>query len=173
MTRLKNERWQAADALFAAATGKAFPVAAIEVRRGGEVLYTHAAGVLNPDGAPAQPCLLRTRFDLASVTKLLVVTTFMTFVEQDQVTLDTPVHLVLPAFTGLRPIAAQPDPLNIDHFMNIVPPTHEVADAGAVTVRNLLVHNAGLPAWLPLFKARDRAEMDAMALTMLSTATSG
>jgi CubicO group peptidase (beta-lactamase class C family) len=54
---------------------------------------------------------METRFGLASITKLFVVTAFMTLVEAGKVAVDQPVGSLLPAFNGLRPIQPYEDPL--------------------------------------------------------------
>ncbi|GAA5069109.1 CubicO group peptidase (beta-lactamase class C family) [Thermocatellispora tengchongensis] len=84
----------------------------------GEV-HTAAAGVVNADtGAPV---LTDSLFQIGSVTKVWTATQLMMLAEQGALTLDTPVHEVLPEF--------------------------RVADAEvtkAVTVRHLLTHTSGI-----------------------------
>ena len=53
-----------------------------------------------------------TLFDMASVSKLFTVTAFMTLVEEGRVALDTPVSVVVPEFSGVRPIQPYEDPLS-------------------------------------------------------------
>ncbi len=75
---------------------------------------------------PAEPMAPGLRFDVASVTKAIGTTTALaTLVARRALTFDTPVHAVLPSFPG---------------------------HAGT-TVRHLLRHRAGLPAWQPLYLA--------------------
>lgn len=73
-----------------------------------------------------------TIFDLASVTKTFTTLAVMQQVEAGLVSLDEPVATYLPAF----------------------------AENGkdGVTVRHLLTHTGGLPAWLPLYSAYDTVE---------------
>ncbi len=73
-----------------------------------------------------------TIFDLASVTKTFTTLAVMQQVEAGRVALDEPVATYLPAF----------------------------AENGKedVTVRDLLTHTGGLPAWLPLYSAYDTVE---------------
>ena len=69
----------------------------------------------------------RTLWDLASLTKVVGMTTaMMQLVEQDRVDLDAPVARYVPAFTG--------------------------DGKERVTIRHLLTHSSGLPAWRPLYK---------------------
>jgi CubicO group peptidase (beta-lactamase class C family) len=140
-----------ADAIIQESLGHVFPAAQIAVRWRGETILSRAYGWLDPE-TQQQPVQLDTLFDMASVTKLFVVTAFMTLVEQGQVELDQLVRTVLPEFDGLRPIRAYDDPLKPGMFVDVVPPTDAMADAGRVTFRNLLSHNSGLPAWRPLYK---------------------
>ncbi len=84
---------------------------------------TAARGVADPAGAPMTPDL---RHDLASVTKVLGTTVAVaTLVSRGELTFDTEVRALVPAFGG-----------------------HP-----GTTVRHLLAHRAGLPAWQPLYLA--------------------
>src|SRR5437762_117310 len=123
------------------------PAVQMEVRLHGEVILSRAYGWLDPEThlSPTQPT---TRFDLASVTKLFVVTTFMTLVEAGQVKIDQPVHRVLPEFAGVRPLQPYENPLEPGGLVNVVDESG-VVDASQVTFRHLLTHTSGLPAWRP------------------------
>ncbi len=145
------------DALMGGHLGKTFPAAQIAIRARGEVVYENAFGYLDPD-TRARPTQHDTRFDFASVSKLFTVTAFMTFVEQGRVALDQPVCEILPPFTGARPIEPYPDPLHPGQFVQVVSTTPPRAEASRVTFRHLLAHNAGLPAWLPLWKIAAREQ---------------
>lgn len=137
--------------------GKTFPAAQVVIHHRGEARYTQAFGVLDPETRP-QPVDDETRFDLASCTKLFTVTALMMFVEAGRIGLDQPVRELVPEFAGLRPIRPYPDPLDANAEVAVVPDTQAQVDAGQVTVRHLLAHNSGLPAWLPLWKITSRAE---------------
>ena len=143
--------YSALDALLTSALGRVFPAAQVHIRIAGDVIYDASFGYLDPE-ARMHPTDAATRFDLASVSKLFTAVTFMTLVEQNRVALDQPVADVLPQFQGRRPICPYPDPLRPGHVVAVVPSTEEQVDAGQVTFRQLLSHNAGLPAWLPLWK---------------------
>ncbi len=164
------------DAVIRGALGEVFPAAQLEVRqiragagRSGTwtTLFSGAYGWLDPEtmSRPARPGTL---FDLASVTKLFVVTAFMTLVEEAAVRLDQPVSDVLPEFSGMRAIGPYEDPLVPGAWVAVAPaPGDEpasVVDAGRVTFRHLLTHSSGLPAWRPLYRAGSPDAALALAL---------
>lgn len=157
---MSDRPWDAVDALVTAEIGRTFPAATVEVRQAGAVVYARAYGSLNPDGLsvdcrqpPDATTGVHTLFDLASVSKLFVVTAFMTYVEQGRVDLQTPVSALLPALSGQRPIQGYPNPRQPDRVVEVTPATAVKVDAGRVTFHDLLVHNSGLPAWWALFAA--------------------
>jgi CubicO group peptidase (beta-lactamase class C family) len=146
-----------AEGVVREALGRVFPAAQVEVRQGGAVVWSAAFGWLDPE-TRTQPTTAETLFDLASVTKLFVVTAFMTLAEEGRVGLDQSVAAVLPEFTGARPIQAYDDPLKPGALVAVEWPAGEspaptCVDAGRVAFRHLLTHRAGLPAWRPLYKA--------------------
>jgi len=152
---------------FFSGRGSVFPAATLEIRQGGGRLGGGFTGWLDPDpGAELHAAYFDTLFDLASVSKLFVITAFMTLVEEGKVGLDQPVSTILAEFSGMRSIAPYEDPLNPGQ---IVPSRHvnEMVDASKVTFRNLLAHNSGLPAWKPLFKesGADTARQAALKTT--------
>lgn len=151
----------AVDRILHAAAGQALPAAQLVVYHQGVQLFAGAYGWHDP-AARQQPTTLQTRFDLASVTKLFVATTFMRLVEQGQVGLDQPVATVLPDFHGERPIQPYEDPLQSGALITVTAAGGTV-DAGAVTFRHLLTHTAGLPAWRPLFRQPDAGAAAALA----------
>ena len=110
----------------------AFPGAvAVVGRREGEVT-SYAVGRIDwPAQSP--PPDERTLWDLASLTKVVGMTTaMMQLVEQDRVELDAPVVRYIPEFAG---------------------PGKE-----RVTIRHLLTHSSGLPSWRPLYKEATAAD---------------
>ncbi len=143
--------WSLVDNLTTQHLGKTFPAAQIVVRIRGEMTYDRVFGCLDP-AVPSRLTNHESRFDLASVSKLFTVAAFMTFVEEGRVSLDQPVCEILPQFAGERAITPYPDPLQPGAFVQVVPATTSQVDAGVIRFRNLLAHNAGLPAWLPLWK---------------------
>jgi CubicO group peptidase (beta-lactamase class C family) len=109
----------------AIATG-AFPGAAIEVGRGTGMYWRHDAGT-HSHAADAPSVDASTIYDLASLTKPIVTTTLaMRAVDDGALTLEDRVGDWLPAWRG--------------------------EDRERVTVRDLLAHSSGLPAWLPFFR---------------------
>ena len=112
---------------------KAFPGAVVAVGRHDSVSFLEAFGRL--DYAHGRKVTTRTVYDLASLTKVVGLTTaMMQLVEEGKVGLDTPAVRYVPAFRD-----------------------------SSVTVRQLLTHSSGLPAWKPLWQqVRSRAEMFAL-----------
>jgi CubicO group peptidase (beta-lactamase class C family) len=105
---------------------RVFPAASIEVGCAGHPLWREAFGRLSyDDGAPA--AAPDTRFDLASLTKVIVTATVaMDLSERGRVDIDAPVASVAEDWRG--------------------------HDRAAVTLRDLLEHASGLPGWLPLHR---------------------
>ena len=100
----------------------AFPGAALAVGRGERLARMEGIGSEAWDGQAVDP--ERTIYDIASLTKVVATTTAaMLLVEDGRVELDAPVSRYLPAFTG--------------------------GGKDAVTMRHLLAHTSGLPAWAP------------------------
>jgi CubicO group peptidase (beta-lactamase class C family) len=118
--------------LEASVQGRAFPGAVVAVGRRDTVLFTAGVGSLTYDPGPHPG--LHTVYDLASLTKVVGLTTaIMLLVEEHRLDLDAPVTRYVPAF---------------------------LAGGDSVTVRQLLTHSAGLPAWLPLYReVHSRAQM--------------
>ena len=143
-----------------------FPAAQIVIRAHGEIVYENAFGWLDPE-TQSRITNRESRFDFASVSKLFTVAAFMTFVEQGRVALDQRVCELLPEFVGARAIEPYPDPLKPGAVIEVVPASDAHADASRVTFRNLLAHNSGLPAWLPLWKLPAR---EARRVTVLMCA---
>jgi CubicO group peptidase (beta-lactamase class C family) len=136
MSSLKTD-WQLVTAfLDSAVAAGAAPGAVLAVSYGGE-RFVHGTGQLGAD--QPTPVGDTTVYDLASVTKVVGLTTALMFAVQDRlVDLDAPVDGYLPAFTG--------------------------PDKDRITPRMLLTHSAGLPAWCPLFrKVSTRADAFALA----------
>ncbi len=144
------------------AVGNMTPAAQLVLRWRGETALTFAGGWLDPDTQQhaTQPDTL---FDLASLTKLFTTTTLMTLVEAGHVALGQPIYTVLAEFDETRPVQAYEDPLSPGDFVTIAEDVERV-DARRVTFRHLLAHNAGLPAWRPLYKQPDAESARQMAL---------
>jgi CubicO group peptidase (beta-lactamase class C family) len=113
----------------------AFPGAVVAIGRRDSVLLVHAVGRMDyQDGAAVTAT---TVYDLASLTKVVGLTTaVMMLVDEGKLDLDAPVTRYIPAFA---------------------------AGGDSVTVRHLLTHSSGLPAWRPFFqRVRSREEMFAL-----------
>jgi CubicO group peptidase (beta-lactamase class C family) len=118
---------------------RAFPGSAVAVTHHGRLVALKALGrfTYEPNSPPVTPATL---FDLASLTKV-VATTAMAIVlyERGLLDLDTPVAAITPEFT----LAAEKD-----------------SQRRNVTLRMLLAHSSGLPAYEKLFlKSHTRDEL--------------
>jgi CubicO group peptidase (beta-lactamase class C family) len=153
-----------ADSLLRHALADVTPAAQAEVRWRNKILFSRAYGWLDPETyqSPTQPDTL---FDLASVTKLFATVAFLQLVDEGRVALDQPVKTLLPEFDGPRPIQPYEDPLRPGAFI-AVEEAEGVVEAGRVTFRHLLAHNAGLPAWRPLYQQPDAGAALALAVNM-------
>lgn len=104
------------------------PAASIEVGTADRVLWRDAAGSLTYD-ASSRRTSPDTIFDLASLTKVIATGAIaMRQVDAGALDLDEPIHRWFPEWQG--------------------------RDRADVTVRDLLEHASGLPAWLPLYRER-------------------
>jgi serine-type D-Ala-D-Ala carboxypeptidase len=159
-------RLQPVDDLLQNALGTVYTAAAVQIRQAGETIYSATLGTTDPEGRPdaGEPVRADTLFDLASLTKLFTATAFFRLYDAGIVKLDTPVSKFLKEFSGERAIHPYPHPLNTGEQVQVVPPTDEKIDAGAVTFGQLLTHSSGLPAWLNLRDADDIPSRLAMCL---------
>jgi CubicO group peptidase (beta-lactamase class C family) len=117
----------------------AFPGAVIAVGQHGTVVLLAAVGHYGIDDP--RPVTPETVYDLASLTKVIGLTTAcMMLVADGKLDLDAPVQRYVPAFRG--------------------------AGKERVTIRHLLTHSSGLPAWRPLYT---EATTRATALALVDT----
>src|SRR5918911_523687 len=113
------------NALKKAVQQEVFPGAVVLVGRGEEIIYERAFGLRSLVPAP-RPMQLSTIFDLASLTKPLATTlAMMLLVSENKLGLDDQVTRFVPTFGD-----------------NAKSPT---------TIRHLLSHSSGLPAWKPYY----------------------
>jgi len=136
-TSYQRERFAAAySVLESAIAGHAFPGAAFGVLLDGEIVALDAVGRFTYD--PASPAVTpMTVYDLASVTKVFATTAAaMLLYDRKRLDLDTLVGDVLPGFA----IGAQ-----------VRSPWHR--ERRKITLRHLLAHSSGLPAYARLFEA--------------------
>jgi CubicO group peptidase (beta-lactamase class C family) len=156
------------DELIELSIGQTFPACQLTVLASGDAIYQKAFGYLDPDTRQT-PTQLTTRFDLASLTMLFTATSLMTFVDQGLISLDQPVRDLLPEFSGIRLIAAHPFRDAPGEPIDLYPRGSKI-DARRVTLRHLLAHNSGLPAWLPLHIVRSnmlKAERSALHIEFM------
>lgn len=111
-----------------------YPGAVVVIGRRDTVLYARGFGHLSWTRASPRPSAADTRWDLASLTKVLATASaVMVLVDQGRVSLDAPVSRYLPRFTG--------------------------SGRELITVRMLLDHTSGLRPYLPLYRlSGSRAE---------------
>ena len=102
-----------------------FPSAVYMLARDGQVIFADALGDAVREPEP-HPATLGTIYDLASLTKPLVTGMLCArMFERGEIALGDPVKKYLPEFAG--------------------------TDKHAITLRQLLTHTSGLPAWRPLY----------------------
>ena len=117
--------------LETAQAARAFPAATIEVGRRDGAIWQHATGRLTY-AADAAPTTSGTRFDLASLTKVIATAPLlMQLITARRLLLSTPVRTLIPEWRG--------------------------RDRHDVTVIDLLEHCAGLTAWWDLYKRNHSA----------------
>lgn len=119
-----------------AIAARAFPCASVAVTYKGKLVALQALGRFTFDTTSPQP-EVATLFDIASVTKVIATTTMaMILYERGLLDLDVPVISIVGEFGGEDPRRDE------------------------VTVRMLLAHSSGLPAYVKLFlRARTREQL--------------
>jgi serine-type D-Ala-D-Ala carboxypeptidase len=126
---------------------RAFPGAALAVTHDGSLIASQGFGrfTYDDDASPIQP---DTVFDLASLTKVVATAAVaMLLHERGQLPLDAPLATFLPEFVSLAP-------------------KHQQAARETVTIRMLLAHSSGLPAYEKLFDfVESREDLIRAALT--------
>jgi CubicO group peptidase (beta-lactamase class C family) len=126
----RRQRFAAAHAVLEQAVrDRAFPGAAYGILLNKEVVALDAVGRFTyaPDAPPVTPSTI---FDLASVTKVVATTAIsMLLYDRGILRLETPLAEILPEFT------ASPD-----------------SGRNLITLRSLLAHSSGLPAYLRLYE---------------------
>jgi len=134
---------------------RAFPGAALAITYRGELVAAQGFGRFTYDEkSPAVQA--ETVFDLASVTKVVATTAVaMLLYDRGELLLDGPAAHTMPEFVTLAP-------------------KHQQANREAVTIRMLLAHSSGLPAYEKLFEfAATREDLINAALTTRLTAAPG
>ena len=145
---LQDQQFARAFTILRDAIGhNAFPGATLAITHRGTLIALQGFGrFTHADDAP--PVLPDSIFDLASVTKVVATTAMaMLLYERGQLPLDIPVGHFLNDFVARAP-------------------RHQQATREAVTLRMLLAHSSGLPAYEKLFEvATSREELVRAALT--------
>ena len=131
---------------------RAFPGAALAVTHRGALIVSRGFGRFTYDSQSPE-VRADTTFDLASLTKVVATTAMATLLyERGLLRLEDRVAAVIPEFVTLAP----PD---------------QRAEREAVTVRMLLAHSSGLPAYVKLFETahgRDELLRAAMATPLIA-----
>ena len=130
----------------------AFPGAALAVTHRGSLVAAQGFGRFTYDEG-SLPVQAETIFDLASVTKVVATTAVaMLLYERRRLQLDAPLAKFLPEFVSLAPRRRQ-------------------AERESVTIRMLLLHSGGLPAYEKLFQfahSRDELVRGALMTPLIS-----
>lgn len=129
----RNRRQELAELVESALRSKLFPGMELLVARGDELLLHESWGIL--EVGPEAPAMMPgTLFDIASLTKPIATATLvLMLLEQGKLTLEDKVSGAFPEF--------------------------ETAEKKGITLRHLLTHTAGLPAWVDFYSnTRGQAE---------------
>jgi CubicO group peptidase (beta-lactamase class C family) len=109
----------------------AFPGCRVLAAKDGKIFYDRAFGTMTYDEdtyEPAKPVKMNTVYDLASITKIVSTTlAMMRLYEQGKISLDKPLGDYLPITQG--------------------------TDKAALPLQALLLHQAGLKAWIPFYRS--------------------
>ena len=134
------------------------PALSLCVMHRGEVIAQVSRGWINPE-TRLLPTTPDTRFDLASVTKIVVETAFLALVDAGRVALDQPLADVVPEFGVLNPreIAGGQDPHKRYRLAVDARFRGQLVNPLDVTFRHLLTHTSGLPPWRSAFAAASDA----------------
>jgi CubicO group peptidase (beta-lactamase class C family) len=133
----------AVESLRAQVARGAFPGAALAVGRGERIALETEIGTVAREGTQVDAG--NTIYDLASLTKAVATTTaVMLLTEDGRMELDAPVARYLPEFSG--------------------------GDKDRVTIRHLLTHTSGLPAWADLWSSSPRGSLARAIRTPLERA---
>ena len=129
-----------------------FPALSICVIHRGEIILNDAWGWLDPDSRD-MAVTPDSRFDLASVSKLITHSAFLALVDSGAITLDSRLVEVVPEFGRINPrsISRGQDP----HTRKLLPTEGRFrglqVDPTDVTFRHLLTHTSGLPPWRSVY----------------------
>jgi CubicO group peptidase (beta-lactamase class C family) len=129
-----------------------FPALSICVIYRGEIAFNNAWGWIDPK-QQQHPITPSSLFDLASVTKLFVETSFLTLVSEGKISLKDKLADVIPEFGRINPrsINGGQDPhtrirLEVEEQFK-----GKTVDPTEVTFKHLLTHTSGLPPWRDVY----------------------
>ena len=136
-----------------AIAARAFPACTVSVTFRGELIVHKGIGRFTYEGSSPE-VTAASIFDLASLTKVVATTAMaMILYERGLLDIEAPVTAIVPEFADARDTDVR---------------------RSAVTLRMLLAHNSGLPAYERLFlRCKDRAELLRTAFTTTLTAAPG
>ena len=140
----------------------ACPTLQLTVNWRGQTVFQRAAGWLDPV-TRTHPATDAACFDLASVTKLFVATAIMRLADEERLAVEDPVVRFIDGFDDVRPVQPYEDPLHPGAWVQVESAFTSV-QAASITLRRLLTHTSGLPAWRPLFRTASADEARAMAV---------
>ena len=129
-----------------------FPALGVCVIHRGETVWRDARGWIDPERQEL-PVTDESLFDLASVTKLFVETSFLVLVDAGAIKLESRLVDVIPEFGRVNPrnIMGGQDP-HTRAFLPVEPQFRgRTVDPAAVTFRHLLTHQSGLPPWRSVY----------------------
>ncbi len=157
---LANKRFKTAlEGLLERHLPGSFPALSLCVIHRGDIVLDDAWGWIDPQNRQL-PVGTDTLFDLASLTKIVVETSFLTLVEAGKIGLQDRLVAVIPEFGQVNPrgIAGSQDP-HSRRFLPIDGEYDELSvDATEVRFKHLLTHSSGLPPWRSVYLlARDQA----------------
>ena len=147
-TAAQDERFRRPFSILTQAIGaRVFPACSVAVTLCGELIAHKAFGRFTYDSS--SPVVTGSSiFDIASVTKVVATTTMaMILYERGVLDLDAPLTAIVPEFAAAEFVS-------------------DAAQRGQVTLRTLLAHSSGLPAYEKLFmRAKTRDELLRAAFT--------
>ena len=132
---------------------RSFPALSVCVMHNGETVLHNAWGWIDPDSRQHKVSA-ESLFDLASVSKLIVETSFLVLVDAGKISLDSALVDVLPEFGRVSPraIGSGQDPHTRDFFAVEARYRGGSVNPADVTFRHLLTHSSGLPPWRSVYR---------------------
>lgn len=129
-----------------------FPALSMCVLYQGEIVLNQSWGWIDPD-QKKRPTTSSALFDLASVTKLFIETTFLTFVSSGKIRLGSKLVDVIPEFGRINPrsIGGGQDPHTRIDLPVEAQFDGQSVDPTEVTFQHLLTHTSGLPPWRDVY----------------------